>query len=118
MTLKLNLCEITDGQFRWKGREILLFRFQNLFPSSSFDSFTPRGEGPAGVGLHGISPIFRPTLWLFVGPLGGSHSLGMSWQDVPPVLSSERTQNKYGSSQDVLNEEAERASVMSVLRSA
>ena len=34
LTLQLNLCRITDGQFRWKGEEILLFLFQNLFPIS------------------------------------------------------------------------------------
>ena len=44
MTLKLNLCKITDGQFRWKGEEILLSIFQNLFPIPSFDSFTPWGR--------------------------------------------------------------------------
>lgn len=48
MTLKLNLCKITDGQFRWKGEEILLLLFQNLFPNSSFDSFTPWGRGQVG----------------------------------------------------------------------
>lgn len=45
MTLKLNECKIMGGQFRWKGEEILLFLFQNLFPISSFDTFTPCGEG-------------------------------------------------------------------------
>ena len=48
LTLQLNLCRITDGQFRWKGEEILLFLFQNLFPISSFGSVTLWGR--AGVG--------------------------------------------------------------------
>lgn len=43
LTLQLNLCRIRDGQFRWKGEEILLFLFQNPFPISSFGSFTPWG---------------------------------------------------------------------------
>ena len=53
MTLKLNLCKITDGQFRWTGEEILLVLFQNLFPISSFDSFTPWGRGAVGGGAGG-----------------------------------------------------------------
>lgn len=48
LILQLNLCRIMDGQFRWKGEEILLLLFQNLFPISSFGSFTPWGR--AGVG--------------------------------------------------------------------
>ena len=48
LTLQLNLCRITDGQFWWKGEEILLFLFQNLFQISSFGSFTPWGR--VGVG--------------------------------------------------------------------
>lgn len=55
MTSKLNLCRITDGQFRWKEEEISLLLFQNLFPISSFDSFTPWGRG----GERGIRGSIR-----------------------------------------------------------
>lgn len=59
MTLKLNLCKITDSQFRWKGRE-------PSYPCSSSFSRFPHlvllhlgGREDIDEGLGGVALIVR-----------------------------------------------------------
>lgn len=76
MTLKLNLCKITDGQFRWKGEEILLFLLQNLFLIFSFDSFTPWERAVGGDVLQGSMrhfSFFQTFLLAIHGSLRGGY---------------------------------------------
>lgn len=121
MTSKLNLCKITDSQFRWKGREILLFLFQNLFPISSFDSFTPWGRGGECI-RRSIKncPYFLSFSLVIDGSLRGRHSslemlrqksvllsIPLPSQDraILSISSSEGTQKRDGSPQNARCEE-------------
>lgn len=83
MTLKLNLCKITDGQFRWKGEEILLFLLQNLLLIFSFDSFTPWERAVGGDALQGSTRNFSSFSDFLAG-----HSWQLRCQDKMLVLLS------------------------------
>lgn len=86
LTLQLNLCRITDSQFRWKGEEILLFFFQNAFPISSFGSFTPWGR--AGVGKSLRSSVRNSSYFSnFLPGCSWEHTVACGCQSGMPVLS-------------------------------